>query len=133
MANALYDGGREGFLGGDIAWDTDNIKCVLIDTALYAVNLATHTVYTDLAGIISTSPNLATKTITAGVADAADAVFSSVAGAESEAVVIYQDTGTPATSKLIAYIDTATGLPVTPVGGDITVQWDNNSNKIFKL
>jgi hypothetical protein len=47
--------------------------------------------------------------------------------------VIYKDTGTAATSPLIAYIDTATGLPVTPNGGDITVTWDNGSNKIFKL
>jgi hypothetical protein len=34
---------------------------------------------------------------------------------------------------LIAYIDTATGLPVTPGGGDIDITWDNGSNKIFKL
>jgi hypothetical protein len=24
-------------------------------------------------------------------------------------------------------------LPVTPNGGDITIQWDNTTNKIFKL
>lgn len=36
-------------------------------------------------------------------------------------------------SPLIAYIDTATGLPVTPNGGDITIAWDSGANKIFKL
>lgn len=36
-------------------------------------------------------------------------------------------------SPLIAFIDTATGLPVTPNGGDITVAWDSGANKIFKL
>ncbi len=35
--------------------------------------------------------------------------------------------------RLIAYIDTATGMPVTPNGGDITIAWDNGANKIFKL
>jgi hypothetical protein len=34
---------------------------------------------------------------------------------------------------LIAYIDTATGLPVTPNGGDITIAWDSGANRIFKL
>jgi len=36
-------------------------------------------------------------------------------------------------SPLIAYIDTATGLAVTPNGGDITIAWDSGANKIFKL
>lgn len=82
---------------------------------------------------ITTSGNLASKTATLGVADAADVVFSSVSGASCEALVIYKDTGAAGTSPLIAYIDTATGLPVTPNGGDITCVWDNGSNKIFKL
>ena len=47
--------------------------------------------------------------------------------------MIYVDTGTEATSPLIAYIDTATGLPITPNGGDIIVTWDNGTNKIFKV
>ena len=46
---------------------------------------------------------------------------------------IYQDSGVEATSRLIANIDAATGLPVTPNGTDITVQWDSGANRIFKL
>jgi hypothetical protein len=67
------------------------------------------------------------------VADAADITFTTVTGDQSEALVIYKDTGVEATSQLIAYIDTATGLPVTPGGGNITVTWDDGANKIFKL
>ena len=48
MSNALYDLGREASLAGDIAWDTDNIKCVLVDTADYTVNLATHQYLSDV-------------------------------------------------------------------------------------
>ena len=59
--------------------------------------------------------------------------FTDVTGASIEAIIIYSDTGTEATSPLIAYIDTATGLPITPNGGDIIVTWDNGANKIFKL
>ena len=136
MANALYDKGRESFLSdGTIQWTVDNIKAVLVDTALYTVNLATDQFLSDIAvgARVATSANLASKTATAGVADAADVTFSAVTGASVEAVVLYKDTGVAGTSRLITYIDTATNLPVTPNGGDITVQWDNGANKIFKL
>ena len=133
MASALYDKGRQGFLDGTIDWDTNNIKAILVDTGTYTVNLATHDNLDDVSGIVATSGNLASKTVTDGVADAADVTFTAVSGASVEAVILYQDTGTAATSRLIAYIDTGTGLPVTPNGGDITIQWDNGANKIFKL
>lgn len=133
MANALYDKGREGFLDGSIDWDTDTIKVALVDTGTYTVNLSTHDFYDDVSGVVGTPQTLASKTVTAGVADAADVTFTSVSGSSVEALVIYKDTGSAATSRLIAYIDTATGLPVTPNGGNITVAWDNGSNKIFKL
>lgn len=135
MANALYDLGRESFLRGEISWNTDDIKCVLVDLADYTPDLATDQFLSDVpvAARVATSPNFASKTTTDGVADAADATFTTVTGDQSEALVIYQDTGVEGTSRLIAFIDTATGLPVTPNGGDITVQWDNGSNKIFKL
>ncbi len=135
MASAMYDKGREGFLDGSIDWDTDNIKAVLVDNGAYTVNLATHDFLDDIAGgaRIATSGNLASKTVAAGVADAADVTFTAVTGTTVESIVLYKDTGSSATSRLIAYIDTGTGLPVTPNGGDITVQWDNGANKIFKL
>lgn len=133
MANALYDKGREGFLDGSIDWDTDTIKVALVDTGTYTVNLSTHDFLDDVSGIVGTAQTLGTKTVTAGVADAADVTFTSVTGNSVEALVIYKDTGSAATSRLIAYIDTATGLPVTPNGGNITVAWDSGANKIFKL
>ena len=135
MANALYNKGREGFLDGSIDWDTDDIRCILVDTADYTVDLATHDNLDDVPGDarVATSGALTSKTVTDGVADAADVTLSSVTGDTCEAIVIYKHTGTESTSRLIAYIDTATGLPVTPNGGDITIQWDSGANKIFKL
>jgi hypothetical protein len=135
MANALYDKGREAFLGGDLDWDANTIKLYLIDAADYAKNLATDDFADDIAGAakVATSGAFANKTKAAGVADADDVVLSAVAGDPSEEIVIWQDSGSQATSRLIADIDTGTGLPVTPNGGDITVQWDSGANKIFKL
>ncbi len=135
MANELYDTGRAAFLGADVDWLADDIKCVLVDAADYTVNLSTHDFLDDIpsGARVATSANLASKTTTAGVADAADITFSAVTGDPCEALVIYKDTGAASTSQLIAYIDTATGLPVTPNGGDVDVSWDNGANKIFKL
>lgn len=135
MANALYDTGRAAFLLGDIDWAADNIKAVLVDSADYTVDLATHQFLSDIpsGGRVATSGNFTGKTTTAGVADADDITLTGVSGDQSEAVVIYRDSGSPATSQLIAYIDTATGLPVLPNTGDISVIWDNGSNRIFKL
>lgn len=133
MASGLYASGREGFLDGSIDWDTDDIRAVLVDTGTYTVDLATHNMHDDLSGIVATSSNFSGKTVTGGVADASDVTFSAVSGSTVEAIVIYKWTGSSATSRLIAYIDTATGLPVTPNGGDITVAWDSGSNRIFKL
>lgn len=135
MATGLYDKGREGFLDGSIDWDTDTIKAVLVDAADYTADLAAHDFLDDVpAGArVATSAALTSKTVAAGVADAADVTLSAVTGDPSEAIIIYKDTGSAATSRLIAYIDSGTGLPVTPNGGDITIQWDNGANKIFKL
>jgi len=137
MANALYDKGREAFLSGDITWDGDNINTILVDALNYTPNLATDQ-FLDPAIPVGeraiTSGFITGKAVTAGVASGANSVYTAVgAAAAKEYVVIYQDTGLATTSRLIALIDTATGLPVTPNGGDITVQWDTGANKIFKL
>lgn len=133
MANALYDKGRESFLKGEISWSSDNIKVCLVDTGTYTVNLSTHQFHSDLSGVVATSGNLASKTTTAGVADAADLTITGVSGSSIEAIIFWQDTGTSGTSRLIAYVDTATGLAFTPSGGDVILVFDNGANKIFKL
>lgn len=101
----------------------------------FAVNLTSNQNLSDIAvgARTATSGALASKTITNGTADAADVTLTAVTGSQSEALIIYKDTGVESTSKLIAWIDTATGLPVTPNGGDITIAWDNGTNKIFTL
>ena len=142
-ANALYDKGREGFLDGSIDWDTDTIKIVGYHNSAggtsYVPNLATDTFLSDIAAgaRISTTPALTSKTVTAGVADAVDTLFATVAsgaGNQIDGVAAFKDTGAAGTSRLIAKIDDGGGtLPVVPNNGDINVVWDNGANKIFKL
>lgn len=94
------------------------------------------------SGQVSTSAALASVTKTNGILDGADSVFTAVsnAGAPVQGVLLYQASAVTggadvaaSAQRCIAWIDTATGLPVTPNGGDITVAWDNGTNKIFKL
>lgn len=134
MANALYNAARQAFLDGDLDWAAQNFKVVLVDTADYTFS-QTHDFLDDVpvGARVATSGNLTNKTSTAGVADADDIVFTAVTGDQAEALIIYQDTGTAGTSRLVAYIDTVTGFPVTPNGGDIYVTWDSGSNRIFRL
>ena len=135
MANALFAAGRENFLGGDIDWDANTIKLVFVDheadTPLPASDIALSDILA--AARIATSDAFTGKTKTSGVADADDVTVAAVTGAQFESIVIYKDTGVETTSLLIAFLDTATGLPCTPNGGSITVQFQATDPKIFKL
>lgn len=135
MANTLYDSARQRFLEAQLNWQSDTIKVLLVSTASYTPQTAVHQFVADVSPTarIAGPMTLASKTTTGGAADAADITFTSVSGASIQAIIIYADTGNEATSPLIAYIDTATGLPITPNGGDIIVTWDNGANKIFKV
>lgn len=135
MANTLFDPARKRFLEAQINWMTDTIKVLLIDTGAYTPQTATHEYLSDVSSSarIAGPVTLTSKSTNGGAADAADVTFTSVAGASIEAILIYKDSGTESTSPLIAWIDTATGLPITPNGGDIIVTWDNGTNKIFKV
>jgi len=122
------------FLSAQLDWLSDPIYAILIDTNCYTLSLA-HTSLADVdaSAFVVSSPIMTGRTCPNGVADAANLVFPATSGSIIQACLIVLDGGTALQSKLIAYIDTATGMPVGPNGGDITVQWDNATNKIFKL
>lgn len=133
MASALYDPGREGFLDGSIDWDTNDQRVMLVLSS-YTFSAA-HKFVADLGAVDNgRSVALGTKTVTGGVADAADTTLTATAATASKAIVVFQHTGSDATARLIAYIDTATGLPFTPAAGQtVNVVFDNGANRIFKL
>jgi hypothetical protein len=134
MANALYAKGKEKILSGSINFSSDTIKAALLSSS-YTANLSTDEFWSGISGnVLNTPQTLGSKSVTAGVFDAADVTFTAVtSGSTAKAIVIYKDTGTASTSPLIAYIDTITGFPLATNGGDITVTWDNGSYKIFSL
>ena len=134
MANALFNPGREGFLDGSIDWDTGDIRVMLVRST-YTFDAADKFI-SDLGAVDNgRSAALASKTVTDGVADAADTSLTATAAVASNALILFQHTGSDATARLIAYIDTpSAGLPFTPsVGQTVNIAWDNGSNRIFKL
>ena len=132
MANKIYPKWKEALLqaSSDSAL-TGTVKVALVDLGAYTYNDA-HDMLDDISGVVGTAQTLGTKTFVGGVFDAADVAFPSVSGATVEALIIYIDTGTPSTSRLVAFLDSGyTGLPVTPNGGNIDVLWDTDG--IFKI
>ncbi len=133
MANALYPKAKEAFLNGSINMVANTVTIALVDTGVYTFS-SSHQFRNEVANsAIISSTTLTNKTITNGVFDADDATFSSVTGANCEALIIFTDTGIQGTSRLVAYIDSATGLPILPNGGDITVAFSSGSSRIFAL
>lgn len=140
MANTLYNKARERFLTAQLNWSSDTIKAILVDAAVYTLDVS-HQYLNQLTegARVATAVTLGSKTYADGCADAADSTFAQVSGPSIEAIVIYKEVldinnaVDETASPLIAYIDTATGLPITPNGGDIIVTWDNGTNRIFRL
>lgn len=126
MPNAIYPKYKEALLNGsaNTNMSAGTVRIALVDTGTYTYSAA-HEFLTSLTGRVGTDQTLGTKTFTNGTFDAANSTFPAVSGATVEALVIYIDTGTAGTSRLVAFIDSGvTGLPVTPNGGDITVTYD---------
>jgi hypothetical protein len=140
MANQLYTKAKQSLLGGELNLSSNVVTIALIDTDVYTFS-ASHQFRSSVpnTAVVATA-NLTSKTITDGVFDAADAEFAFVTGANCEALILYHNTGDAendgarqADSNLVAYIDTATGLPILPNGGNITVKFSDGASKIFAL
>jgi len=135
MADFFYHKARERFATAALSWTAHDIKVVLVDTADYTPVQATDEFLADIpvAARVGTSGNLTGKTATDGVLDADDVTVTSVTGDQFEGYVLYRDTGSAATSPLILYKDSAAELPMTPNGGNITINWSNGASRIAVL
>lgn len=138
MANGFYQPGIQSWAAGDINWKAagDTIRVILGDAADYTVDLTTHDFLNDVAAAAREEGPVTIGNLTNaldGIIDGDDVVFTAAAGDPCEFLLIYKFVTVDADSPLLIYIDTATGLPVTLNGGNITVTWDNGTNKIAKI
>lgn len=133
--NTRYAFANEQFLSGQLSWGNQTFKVVLVNTNFYTPLPEVHRSLADVPANarIAISSALAGKSATGGVARASDLTINSVTGPVIGAWIIFHDTGTELTSELIAYIDTATGLPWNPQGLNVVIHWDSGPNGIFKL
>jgi hypothetical protein len=129
MASSQYTKGLQKIINGNVSLLSDDLKLVLVDVNTgYTADLDVHEFLSDVSSSwrISTSANLASKTITIDTSpspdqvmfDCADGTFTSVTGTSTEAVVLFKDTGAEGTSPLIAYFDGAS-VALTPNGNDV--------------
>lgn len=133
MPNALYPSYKQLLLGAGLNLTSLTIKAALVDTGVVAYSSA-HDNFDDIsAGVIGTPVTLAGKSVTAGVFDSTtDPSFTGLVAAPTiEAIAVYYDSGTPATSTLICWVDTATGLPAAAGATSVNVAWD--ATGIFAL
>jgi hypothetical protein len=122
--------------GGAVDFDTDTIKVMLLTNTASPAE-ATHDFIDDLSAnevtpggnyaaggsaLASKTVNLSGGTVTF---DAADLAFSQHASNPTNArkMAIYKDTGTPATSRVIAF-GTLAGADIDMTAGDLTLVWN---------
>lgn len=109
MPVTMYPRGKEALLGSvDLA--SQNIKMTLL-SASYTYSAA-HQFFSDLAGTLGNSGNLASKTLTNGVFNSANPTVTATSTATCVAFALWQDTGTAGTSPLLMYYD---GLQIVTI------------------
>lgn len=127
MADAFYDEGRNGLLGGGTHAQPDfvnnDIRLALRDEGTTAIDLSTQVDAADVSaawvGSHTALASLTVGSVGVGVFDFADETYPSLSGATFESLDLFDyETAVESTSPLIANLDSWTGLPGTPNGGD---------------
>lgn len=133
MAARLFSKFKEHLLSGNIDLLHNTIVALLVSSD-YVPDVATDESRAAIpSSAIIAEATLRSVKVTQGVFDADDTVFFSVEGKSIARIILVQDSDIYSQALLIAVIDDAPQLPVTPDGTNITIQWDNTSNKIFRL
>ncbi len=136
MSNQMYPLSRQAFADGDLDFTGSDWRCALMDDT-YSYDAADE-FYDDVSGsVIVASANLSGKTNVHGVCDANDVTFTAVgAGDDIRSIIVYQWTGSAATSRVVIFYDTlasAAMIDVETDGGDVIVRWSNGTTKMFRL
>jgi len=136
MANALYNTAKEAFLSGELDLTQGNVKVLLVRNN-YVVDLNSDSFVSDIpsAYVAARSTILNNVTVTLGTFDASNETVDEYGNSGFSYLIIYVDTGDDFTSRLVAYIDTATGLPVESTSANVSIilNWSNEASKIFTL
>lgn len=127
------------YVNQGIDYLADNIKCMLIDATQapdrdndhFITDINAHEI--SVGGYTAGGQALASKLETIDVTNhrtkylAADLSWTFTAGATLRYGVLYKDTGTPSTSRVVSFMDA--GSTLTMPAGTFTISW--NVNGIF--
>lgn len=133
MSNALFDKWKEALLQftSNNNLSAGTVKVALV-SAGYTYSSSDQYWSAASGSVVGTPQTIGSKTFTNGVFDGADVTFTGVSGSQVTQLIIFIDTGSAATSPMVAFFDTGvTNLPVTPNGGDIAITWSGSG--IFSL
>lgn len=132
MANTFYPKGAQKILGGQVDFSAEDIRAALVPSG-YTYS-AGHEFLSDLGTVVGAAVTLVNKSITNGVFDADDLTFGVLApGSTVKALALFKNTGNPATSPLLCYLDEVTGFPFATNGGGVSIPWSNSTYKILSL
>lgn len=136
MANLMYGKAKQAFFNGDIDVQINQIKILFVDST-YSPNISSDEFVSQIpsSSIKHRSNALSNVTTNLGVLDADDIAVADYPGNAFKALVLYQNSGSDSTSRLIAYIEDSTGLPFPGSATQVPVSiiWNNDSNKIIAL
>lgn len=123
MPNYSYADTKRRFLDNQFG-DEIVVKAQLVNTTLVAFDKR-HSVLSD----IPSEAFIGQAATVSGLGDPGGVThvkMHAVSGPLAGAFVLFKDTGSTTESPLIAWVDSAIGLPVTPNGGDIEFTFHNN-------
>ena len=132
----LYPTIRQDFATKNFDWTANTVKILLMDSNF--VPDFTKQFQSDIpsGNLIATSANITGRTAVLGYCDGDTVGFGVVSDPRvAAAIVFFEDTGTPSTSRLIAFFDTANlpGLPMVLTGLDYFVYQNLNYGGWFRL
>ena len=133
MASVIPNEAKGSILNNEFDWAGNTYKLMLltsshtnnIDTQQYISDVSTN----ETSGTGYTAGGATVSGLTVTVDDATDTAFLDATNLTFSNVTItfrygalYEDTGTPATSKIVAIID-FTGADLAPYAGDFAITW----------
>lgn len=132
MANVFYNDYRGELAKGNIDFANDTFKVMFVDPS-YSPNVDNETYLSDISAnraANTTDQTLASVTVTVddtndqAVIDANNISYDPVT-TDTDAIVIYKDTGVDSTSVLICFIDFNEGT-ASPIAGELAITFDSD-------
>ncbi len=128
MSKNLYPSAKEGFLGGDFALDTDDVRIIALNGYTYdSADVFLADVLAGSTEVARMSAGLSGKSITSGSFKASDPTLSAVDNGDITDIVVYKVGASDAASRVIYHTDEDQGgspISLPTNGSDVLIDLD---------